>query len=158
MVLLTKNYLMQGFTVWLTCRGVPTGSHKHLFFPWHGLKITRYLLLTINCPCSTQLILTFHLTRIHHNCLSKGVAKSDPTGLLQSVSTPVEALCDGTPGETFRTGARAPWYTQRTRSTRKLSDLPYRSRVEGPPREPQWGQSSYWERTCIRSLPPIRDE
>lgn len=72
-----------------------------------------YLLLTINWPCSAQLLLTLHLIRIHHNCLSKGVAKSKPTDLLQSVSTPVKALCDGTPGKTFRTDAMASWYTQR---------------------------------------------
>lgn len=57
-------------------RKAPTGSSKHLLFSWHRLRITLYLLLTINRPYSPQLVLTFHLTRSHHHCLFEGRAKS----------------------------------------------------------------------------------
>lgn len=68
---------MQGFAPQLTHRiRVPTGPNKYLFFSWHQLKISLYLLLTVNCPDSTQIGLTFHLTGRHHHGFSKGIAKS----------------------------------------------------------------------------------
>lgn len=87
--------------------GVPTGSHKHLLSSWQGLKITLYLLFTINGPYSTQLGLPFHLTRSHHNCLPKGVAKNKSYTFITICQTPTRALCYGTPGEKLTTSARA---------------------------------------------------
>ena len=82
-LLTAENYLPQGFARWLIRRSrVPTSSNKPLSFPWHGLKIILYLLLTINCPYSTQLSLTFQLSESHHMCLSKGVAKNKSSTLI----------------------------------------------------------------------------
>ena len=108
LVLLTENCSLQGLALWLTSRRrVPTGSSKHLLSSWQGFKITLHCLLTINCPDPTQLALTFHLTRSHHNCLSKGVAKNKSYTFIRIYQAPVRALCYVTPGERSRTGIRA---------------------------------------------------
>lgn len=119
-----ENSLIQGFALWLTRRRVPTGSNKHLLSSWHRLKITLYLLLTINCRYSMQLGLTFLLTKSHQNGLSEGVAKSKSYRFIIISQHTCESFVIWHTWWETQTSSRAFWYSQGTRSTEKVSDLP----------------------------------
>lgn len=117
--------------------------HKHLFFSWHGLKITLYLLLTIKCPTQPSSVSYFIWQKVTIIWQKINVwQKINPTCLLQLISTPVRALCNSTPGEKFRTGIRAFLHRQGRWRREKLSDLSLMWRVEDSAWKPHGGPST----------------